>query len=182
MALTGTVEERQIDGNYGEIYHEGHYQGDIVSFTGRVAIERRTIQVAGSNRVVHRRGTISREGTFVINKVDTRFENKILSYAGYTTAERRAFRDAGIDPWPSTDFIIKIDDPDSWGAERIHIMGVKLWEIGLGFSPGEMINRDLPCTWHTEKILDSIGRPGNLQGATAHTGATAAGSDGNLVW
>ncbi len=33
-SLASGVEERQIDGNYGEIYHNGHYQGDIRDFTG----------------------------------------------------------------------------------------------------------------------------------------------------
>jgi hypothetical protein len=182
MSLTGTVEERQIDGGYGEIYHEGHYQGDIASFTGRISIERRAIQRAGTNQVVYRRGTITKEGTFVVNKVDSRFENKVINYANLDTATRRLYRDQGIDPWPATDFLIKLDDPDSWGAESIHIMGVRIWEVSLGYAPGEMLSRDLPCTWDSQKVLEGVPRPGNLQNYSAHTGAIAAGSDGQLVW
>jgi Phage tail tube protein len=182
MAITGSVEERRIDGNYGEIFHEGHYQGDLIAFTGRISIERRQIQRAGTNSSVFRRGVIGREGSFVINKVDSRFEEKFIEYANLTTDERRAMRDSGVEAWPATEFIIKLDDPDSWGAERIAITGVRLWEIGIGFTAGDMVERDMPCTWTSEKVLGGIGRPGNKRGHAVATGATAAGSDGELVY
>jgi Phage tail tube protein len=180
--VTSAVEERRIDGNYGEIFHEGKYQGDLASFTGRVAIERRTIQRAGADQVIYRRGTVSREGTFVVNKVDTRFEARLLEYANMTVDQRRALRDQGVEAWPETDFIVVLNDPDAWGAERIQITGVKLWEIAIGFAPGDLIERDLPATWRTEKILQAIGRPGNKQGAATYPNAQGAGHQGDPVW
>jgi hypothetical protein len=182
MALTGVIEERFIHGQYGEIYHEGHYQGDLASFTGRITIEQIPIKRAGTNQTVYRRGDINKGGTIVLNKVDSRFEKKLIDYANLSTDERRALRDAGIDPWPATDFIIKINDPDSWGGESLHIMGVRIWEMALGFEPGSFISRDLPITWDQQKLLEGVPRPGNKQGYTAHTGAVAAGSDGDLVY
>lgn len=182
MTLTGSIEERRIDGSYGEIWHEGKYQGDIASFTGRIAIERRQIQRAASMDVVFRRGVVTREGTLVINKVDSRFEAKFFSFLNKTVQQRRADRNSGVATWPDTDFIVVLDDPDSWGAEKLHVQGVKLWEIGLGFAPGDYTDRDLPITWQRENPLTYIPRPNNKQGATAHPGAVAAGNEGDPVW
>jgi hypothetical protein len=167
MATTpalSTIEERRIDGNYGEVFHQGKYQGDILDISGRIAIERRELPRAGTNTMVYRRGRITREGTVRLGKVDSRFEALIINYASKSAAEHRAARGQGRPVFPDTEFTIKIDDPDSWGSEEIKISGVKIWEIGIGFTSGDMLERDLPITWHTEQLLHAIPRPGNRQG------------------
>lgn len=181
---TSSVEERFIDGDYGRIYHNGHYQADLREFQGRLSIERREIPRAGSNTVVHRRGRIAREGSFRLGYVDSRFTKLLIDYANKDPDAMRAARNNGVDIFPSFEFTIQLDDPDSWGSEEIKLKGVKFWEIGLGFSLNTMVERDLPCTWENESIPKGIPRPGNLNGFDTPAGQTTyagAGYDGSLV-
>jgi hypothetical protein len=162
--LTTTyLEEREVNSEYGELWHEGYYQGDLIAFSGTISIERRDVPVAGQDDTVYRRGRISRTGTLSVAKCDSRWEALIIYYAGLGVDQRRTLRNAGIDPFPSTTLLIRLDDPDSWGEEDIQIVGVKFWEIGLGYAGSSIIQRDLPVTWQSESMLDAIPRPGQLQ-------------------
>ena len=160
---TEYLEEREVNSEYGEIWHEGHYQGDLIGFSGTISIEKREVPVAGQNTVIYRRGRVARNGTLSIAKCDSRWEAYIIYMASLSTQERRKLRNEGINPTPPTYLMIKLDDPDSWGAEEIVIYGVKFWEIGIGFAGSSIIQRDIPCTWQSEKMISAIPRPGNLQ-------------------
>lgn len=169
-AIGASYEERQIDGNYGEIFHEGHYQGDFRDFTGRIAIERRELPRAGTNGVVYRRGRIAREGTLRVAKVDSRFEELFITYINKSTEQRRADRARGTDSFPVTELIIKLNDPESWGVEEIQLLGVRFWEIGIGFTMNDMLERDVPVTWTSEKLVTGIARPDRTHGGPGGTG------------
>jgi hypothetical protein len=183
MAVTtSALEERQINAEYGEIWHAGYYQGDLVEFSGRVSIERREIPVAGQDKVVYRRGRVGRDGSVRISKVDSRFEALVIYYANLSVQDRRNLRGQGIDPFPATELILKLDDPDSWGAEEIKLTGVRFWETALGFGGNSIIQRDVPTTWDREQIVAAVPRPGNKQGATPPAGLqTYGGYGGNTV-
>lgn len=183
-----TIEDRRIDGQYGEVWHEGVYQGDILEITGRIAIERREIPRAGNSGVVFRRGRVSREGSFRIGKIDSRFENKILQYIRLSPDEKRKLRRQGIAAFPDTWLTIKVDDPDSWGVEEIQLLGVKIWEVGIGFTMGDLLEREIPFTWESENLVKGIARAGNKQQWTVdpdqdgdnQTWPAAGASD--LIW
>src|SRR4051794_27045848 len=113
------IEERQIDGNYGEIYHNGHFQADITAFTGTISIEQRALPVAGENTTIYRRGRISRTGSFSLIYVDSRFTELFFNYTEKSASDRRKDRAAGVESFPDFQFIIRLDDPDAWGAEEI---------------------------------------------------------------
>ena len=154
------VEERSIDGNYGEVFYKGVYQGDLTDFSGTVVIAKQEIPVAGTDRVVMRRGRVARDGTLTIQKVDSRFEALILGYAGKTPQERREARGEGKALMPSVELIIKLADPDSWGTEEIQLLGVKFWQTSIGFAPNAMVTNAIPVTWEHEHLLNAIPRPG----------------------
>lgn len=159
------IEERQIDGNYGEIFHNGHFQADLRDFSGRLAIERREIPRAATNTMVYRRGRITRDGSVRIGKVDSRWENVFVQYANMSAEEKRQRRAAGIPIIVDSQLLIKLDDPESWGAEEMVLFGVKFWEVGIGFTMDTLTERDIPVTWQAEAIPKAIPRPGNHQGA-----------------
>jgi hypothetical protein len=182
--LVGGVEERQIDGNFGEIYHNGHYQGDLRDFTGRIAIERRELPRAGGVDTVYRRGRVTREGTFRLTKIDSRWEELFFNYSDKSPEDMRGDRARGVDSMPDMQFIIRLDDPASWGAEEIALFGVKFWELGIGFTSNDMLERDLPCTWQANTLVRGIPRPGNKHGWTPPPGEQtwpAAGRDPDPV-
>jgi hypothetical protein len=76
--------------------------------------------------------------------------------------DRRIDRAAGRDSFPETWFTIRVDDPDSWGAEEIQLLGVRLWEIAIGYTMGDLLEREIPFTWEYEKLIQGVPRPGNL--------------------
>lgn len=170
-AAIPAIEERQIDGNYGEIYHNGHFQGDLRDFAGRLAIERREIPRAGTNGIVYRRGRIARDGTLRLGKVDSRWENYFIEYAAMSTEEKRRRRAQGIPILADAQLLIKLDDPDSWGSEEILLTSVKFWEVGIGYTQNDMLERNIPVTWQGEVMVKAIARPGNKQA----TGTLPAG-------
>jgi hypothetical protein len=178
------LEDRRIDGMYGEVFHEGKYQGDILEITGRIAIERRELPVAGTDRVAFRRGRVSREGSFRVGKVDSRFEKFILGYAGKSLADRRQDRANGEDSFPETWFTVRVDDPDSWGAEELQLQGVRMWEIGIGYTMGDLLEREIPFTWESELIMQGVPRPNNLYNAVPPGGEQTWGAierDGPVI-
>ena len=158
--VASDIEERAIDGNYGEIFYKGVYQGDITDISGTVVIAKQEIPVAGTDRVVLRRGRVARDGTMTILKVDSRFEALILGYASLTPQERREKRGQGVAVFPGVSLIIKLADPESWGTEEIQLLGVKMWQTSLGFAPNAMVTDAMPITWNHEQILNAIPRPG----------------------
>jgi hypothetical protein len=175
---TVTLEDRRVDGQWGEVWHQGVYQGDILEITGRIAIERREIPRAGTNNVAFRRGRVSREGSFRVGKVDSRFEKFILDMAGISVQQRRAARDQAVDLFPETWFMVRIDDPDSWGAEELQLLGVRFWEIPIGFTMGDLLEREIPFTWEEENLMKGIPRPGNHSGFTTPAGKQTWGPIG----
>lgn len=161
--IAADIEERAIDGNYGEIFYKGIYQGDITDVSGTVVVAKQEIPVAGTDRTVLRRGRVARDGTMTILKVDTRFEALILGYAGMTPQERREKRGQGVPVFPGVSIIIKLADPESWGTEELQLLGVKMWQTSIGFAPNAMVTNSIPITWNNEKILNAIPRPGEEQ-------------------
>jgi len=162
---TEYLEQREVNSEFGEIWHEGHYQGDLIAFAGSLSIEKREVPVAGQDNIIYRRGRISRTGTLSVAKCDSRWEAYMIYFAGLSVQARRKLRNEGINPVPPTVLMIKLDDPDSWGAEEIALYGVQFWEIGLGYAGQTIIQRDIPVTWQSEKMLRAIPRPGNMQAA-----------------
>lgn len=158
---TTAIEERRIDGIYGEVWQEGQYQGDIMELQGSIQIEQRQIPRAGTTATVFRRGRVTRQGQLTLGKVDSRFEQLIIGWASYSVEDRRRLRSLGHNPWPDTWLTVKLDDPDSWGLEEIQLRGVKFWEISIGYGQGDLITQSLPFTWESESLMQGIARPGN---------------------
>ena len=184
---TEYLEEREVNSEYGQIYHEGQYQGDMIAVTGTISVEKREVPVAGQDIMVYRRGRVTRTGTLSIAKCDSRWEAMMIYFAGLTVEERRLLRNSGIDPFPSTTLMVKLDDPDSWGAEEIQLAGVRFWEIGLGYAGATIIQRDLPFSWQSERMVHAIPRPGNLQTSLEHIPAQPSelgyeGKPGGQTW
>jgi hypothetical protein len=159
------VEERAIDGEFGQILVNGVVQQNIQDFTGTLSIEQRTLKVAGSNRQVYRRGMVTRSGSFTWLKVDSSMEAYFENgYASLDPNTRRQQRASGVISMPDLSISILLDDPESWGAEQITLSGAKLWALPLGYTNTAMLSRNITCTWDTETINAGVPRPGNTYG------------------
>jgi hypothetical protein len=156
---TEFLEEREVNSEFGEIYYEGHYQGDLIGFNGTIARERREVPVAGRDNIVYREGRVSRTGTVSVAKVGSEFEALAIQIAGTNVEERRQLRNEGIDPAYKTYLTIKLDDPDAWGSEELVLFGVRFWEFPVGYAGAAIIQRDYPITWQSESLTKAIPRP-----------------------
>jgi hypothetical protein len=162
--VTSAIEQREVNSEYGQLWINGFYQQDLVSFSGTVAMGRSEIPVAGQDTIVYRTGRKSRDGTLSYRKADSRWEDLILTFMGLTPDDRRALRAMGIDALPTVQILVVLDDPDAWGAEVLQLNGVQFWSMPVGYTGSDIIQRDLPCTWTSEQLLLAIDRPGNDQG------------------
>ena len=176
--VTNQIEEREVNSEWGQIWVNGHYQQDLIAFTGTAAIGRTEVAVAGNDKTVYRTTRQTRDGTLSYRKADSRWEYLILNFMGLTANDKRALRAQGIDPWPRLQLLIVLDDPDSWGAEILQLDGVRLWSIPLGYTGADIIQRDIPVTWESEQLLLAVSRPGaaaaDKQGSIASQAAHAA--------
>ena len=176
--VTNQLEEREVNSEWGQLWINGHYQQDLVAFTGTAAVGRTEVAVAGNDKTVYRTTRQTRDGTLSYRKADSRWEYLILNFMGLTANDKRALRAQGIDPWPRLQLLIVLDDPDSWGAEILQLDGVRLWSIPLGYTGADIIQRDIPVTWESEQLLLAIPRPGaadpSKQGSIASQAAHAA--------
>lgn len=168
--MLGDLEQRAVDGEFGQVYVNGVWQADIRDFSGQLAIEQRPISVAGTKRLIYRRGRITRSGGFNFLKVDSRVEQLFIDYSNLTPDEQRRMRGQGIDPMPDATLIVKLDDPDSWGCEEVMLGGVKMWGVPLGYPQSGNIERNVTCTWDRNRMLKGIPRPGNTGGWTPPPG------------
>jgi hypothetical protein len=182
-ASVAAIEERAIDGNWGQIFMNGHVQADLKGITGTVAIAQQALPRSGSNTQVYRRGRITRSGSVSLLKVDSRFESWMLKYANMTAQEMREARGKGEPVFQDLELLVKLADPESWGSEELMLFGIKFWELPIGFTQNTMLERDLPMTWNTEHLVEGIARPGNLYGASPEGEFTypAAGEDADPV-
>jgi hypothetical protein len=161
---TDAIEEREVNSEWGQIWVNGYYQQDITAFTGTASVGQTQVPVAGQDTTIYRTARKTRTGTLNFRKADSRWEDLMLTYLGMTADDRRALRAQGLEAFPQVQLLLVLDDPDSWGAEIIQLNSVRFWEIPLGYSGSDLIERSMSCTWTSEQILQAIARPGNKQG------------------
>lgn len=154
MANTVIPAEKRIDGMYGEVWVDQQWWADCIEITGTITSERRQVNPAGSTNTYHKRGRTSREGSFRLDKVDSRLEKQFITSANKDLATRRATRGT---PWfPKFNMLIVLDDPDAWGREEIICAGCELWTMPLGFSIAELRTTELQFTWDYEQNPNGV--------------------------
>lgn len=149
----------RFSGMYGHAMRDGVVMADVVECTGTIDINRIEVPLVGFTRNGHKPGRETRDGTIRFDKIDSRWENEILTYlAGRATGA------AKLKPFQ---MVLEVNDPDALGKETWQLNGCILWRFSVGFSITEDIQqRELPFTWESEQLLfgyhaepDSSGQP-----------------------
>lgn len=115
--LTG---KRFISGSWGELWWDGEKILEISKYEAKVVTEREDVNQGGTLDIDSKLVGLKGEGSFTVKKVYSRTVKKLIE--SWTK---------GIDP--RSKLITKLDDPDSFGTERVVLNNV--W-----FSDGSIMN------------------------------------------
>ncbi|MCC0638304.1 phage tail tube protein [Clostridioides sp. ES-S-0001-02] len=135
---------RIISGTFGECWLDGRQLTSVKGLEAKVELEKEEIKVCGQLMVGQKLIGASGKGSITLFKVSSLFGEYVESMLN----EGKAFKFT---------IISKLQDPDSYGAERVALYGCMLddltladWEAG---KPGEI---EVPFTFEGFKYLDKI--------------------------
>lgn len=138
-------EARIINGQYGECWSEGNWMTNVTGVEASVAISKEQIRKAGSRWIGHKTTSLEGTGTIQSYKVTTEWIEKIGSVAN----------DRGK-PF-ITELIVKLDDPEAWGAMRIRLKHVQFDTIPLiNYDLNSLVEEELQFTFSGYDLLDRI--------------------------
>ena len=143
MSLQG---ERTINGSWGELRDEnGDWISHAQDITFTLRIRREEIHRSGTTKVAYKR-------------MGSMGEGRLRQYKVSSAALVRMIRQYSNEREPlfSGQLMVKLDDPDSLGVERILLKQVKFWEIDGGFRVNEIIDENLEFTFEDIDDIDQI--------------------------
>ncbi|UYO07851.1 phage tail tube protein [Paenibacillus sp. PSB04] len=142
MVLDST---RVINGTYGYVYHDGTWLTNIKSAEANVEITKEEIKRAGTRWTAHKVTGLSGTGTISGYKVTSEFVERIGKIADDS---KGTF---------ITELILKLEDPESYGAYRVRLKGVTFDKIPLmHFEVGAIVEEELPFNFTGYELLDKI--------------------------
>lgn len=153
--------ENRIGGRWGSAWDSaGNLISEMVEVVAAVELGRINVPLVGTMRDGHKIGPESREGTMRVQKVDSDWELKVYDLLSQGTQKRRDARDGKVAKFnPEFSIILKLDDPDALGIEKWQLEGVRIWRLPLGFNINdELVEREYPITWETERPLAAFRR------------------------
>ncbi|WP_318671264.1 MULTISPECIES: phage tail tube protein [Paenibacillus] len=136
---------RVINGTYGYVYHDGTWLTNIKSAEANVEITKEEIKRAGTRWTAHKVTGLSGTGTISGYKVTSEFVERIGKIADDS---KGTF---------ITELILKLEDPESYGAYRVRLKGVTFDKIPLmHFEVGAIVEEELPFNFTGYELLDKI--------------------------
>lgn len=142
MALDAS---RTINGSYGEVWHDGVWLTNVENAEATVDIDKEEVKRSGTRWTGHKVIGLKGSGTITGYKVTSEF----IKLIGSVASDRSK-------PYV-TELIYKLDDPESFGAERVRLKGVQFDKIPLGkFEVGKIVEEELPFTFSGFDLLDEI--------------------------
>lgn len=142
MALDAT---KTINGSFGTCWHEGNWLTNVTGVEATVEIDKEEIKRAGTRWVGHKTMSITGTGTVKSYKLTT----------GFTKLIAQVLDDVSS-PY-TTELIVKLEDPESYGVERVRLKGVQFDSIPLvNYETGSIVEEELPFTFSGFEYLDEI--------------------------
>ncbi|GIO93190.1 MULTISPECIES: phage tail tube protein [Paenibacillus] len=127
---------RVIMGTYGQAYIDGVWQTHINKLEASVELEKRELKLVGNDWTVHKSGSKKGTGTMSGYKVTSD-----MIARGFT----------------KFDIISKLDDPESYGHERVRLIRCMPDKIQLAnWTAGEEVQEETSFTFEGYELLDPI--------------------------
>lgn len=137
---------RVISGNYAYVYDEnGKWLTNVMNIEAVIDVGKEDIQRAGTRWIGKKTTTLEGTGTIGGYKVTSEFI-KMVSRAAEDNA-----------PPFVTEFVVKLDDPESFGTERIRLKGVQFDNVPLiNAEVGSLVEEEYNFTFDGFEFLDEI--------------------------
>ncbi|WP_240666510.1 phage tail tube protein [Longirhabdus pacifica] len=136
---------RTINGTFGEVWHDGVWLTNIKSAEATVEINKEEIQRAGTRWVAHKVTGLSGTGTINGYRITTEMIDRIGQIKDDTQGAY------------TTEILMKLADPESFGAYRVRLKGVQFDSIPLmNYEVGSIVEEELSFTFTGYDILDFI--------------------------
>lgn len=127
---------RVIMGTYGQAYIDGVWQTHINKLEASVEIEKKELNLVGRDWKVHKNGAKKGSGTMSGYKVTSDMIQRGFS---------------------KFDIISKLDDPESFGHERVRLINCMPDKIQLAnWTAYEEVQEETPFTFEGYELLDPI--------------------------
>lgn len=136
--------KRIINGTYGMCYINGDEVSEITGLKANISLNYEEVPIAGNLAGGKKLSGMTKNGSLTMHKVNSRMAKLIAN---------------DIKKGITTDFTIvsKLDAPDSYGAERVVLYGVKFSELTLAdWSAKQNGSINQPFTFDDFDFLDMI--------------------------
>lgn len=136
--------KRVINGTWGQLWFEGNLVGETYKLQAKDNYTREDVLLCGSLRPGKKLTKIDSTGTLGLFKVNSRMIQMIDEKVS-----------AGNDP--EFTLVSKLEDPDSYGAERVALTGVQFDDLTLAdWEAGVLGKIECPFTFQNHEFLDKI--------------------------
>lgn len=136
---------RTINGSYGQIFHEGKWMSNLNKMEANIEINKEEVKISGRRWSGHKVMGVSGSGSIAGYMVTSELKEAAMSVAADRGVEFR------------TELIAVLDDPESFGAERVRLKGVSFDSIPLiNFEVGSIVEEEWSFTFEGCEILDPI--------------------------
>lgn len=134
--------EYTINGSFGEVHDEsGNWLSNVQEVTFRISIDRRDVMRSGTRRMGYKAMGTTGEGTIRGFKVTSDMLERVASMMRSDTARQFVGQ-----------LMVKLEDPEALGTERVLLKSVKFWEIGGGWQVNELVEEEVPFTFEDISI------------------------------
>lgn len=135
---------RVINGTFGRVWVDDELMGNCSSFEAKITGNYETINIAGKLGEAQKYLGFSGAGSMTMKKIDSSLVKKIAD--GYRTGEL-----------PEIKIVALLEDPASYGKERVALYGVTFDETTLSkFEVKAPIEEEFPFKFEDYEFLDTI--------------------------
>lgn len=146
--MAGFDPMRVVAGTFGQIFCEGEWLSNFNKCEAKVDITKAALKLAGDRWERHKVIGLKGSGGITGYKISSKLIQKVGSVA------------LSSQPSLRTELIIKLDDPEAFGAERIRLKNVMFDNIDLAkWESGKEIEEDWKFTFEEYDLLDPIIEP-----------------------
>lgn len=137
---------KTISGNYGYLYDEdGEWLSNVTGVEANIEIGLEEIKMAGTRWVGNKTTSLKGTGTIKSYMVTSEFIEKMLDVTDDVSS-----------PF-TTELIVKLDDPESFGAYRVRLKNVTFDKIPIiNFEVGSIVDQELTFVFSGSQVLDKI--------------------------
>ena len=136
--------EKVINGTFGEVWVDDDYMAEVTALEAKVSLDKTEVNQVGTLAKGYKITGIDGKGTLKLNKVSSYFIKKLSdnTKAGKTT---------------TCTIISKLNDPDSFGAERIQLNGCTFDELTLANWEAKKLGEEsIAFSFTSWGVLDTI--------------------------